>query len=153
MNFKVLFLIIVLGIVTFANCATQKLKPDVVIDHPKPTSDDFTELQTICIQDHPHPERSIYYDDAPVVITKVMPEYTEAMRKAAIQGTLYLEVHIRANGRIDSVEVRKTNNKGPVGVDKIAIATIKKWKFQPAKRKGKPVDCWAIVPIKFSPDK
>jgi TonB family protein len=44
----------------------------------------------------------------------------------------------------------KSLMSGPGGLDEAAITTIKKWKFQPGKSGGKPIDTSVIIPIEFS---
>ncbi len=92
----------------------------------------------------------VAYEDPPVVVSKVVPEYTQFARRANIQGTVWLDVEILVDGRVGAVVVKKTLDSSPGGLDEAAIAAVKKWKFQPAKSSGRPVACWAAIPVVFS---
>jgi protein TonB len=35
-------------------------------------------------------------------------------------------------------------------LDERAADTVRRWKFQPARQGGQPVEAWVIVPIQFS---
>jgi TonB family protein len=94
--------------------------------------------------------RFVAYEDQPVVVSKVVPEYTQFARRANIQGTVWLDVEILVDGHVGAVIVKKTLDSSPNGLDDAAIAAVKKWKFQPAKSGGKPVACWAAIPVVFS---
>jgi periplasmic protein TonB len=92
----------------------------------------------------------VAYEDPPVVVSKVIPEYTQFARRANIQGTVWLDVEVLVDGHVGAVVVKKTLDSSPNGLDEAAMAAVKKWKFQPAKSGGKPVACWATIPVVFS---
>jgi periplasmic protein TonB len=92
----------------------------------------------------------VAYEDPPVVVSKVVPEYTQFAKRANIQGTVWLDVEILVDGHVGAVNVKKTLDSSPNGLDEAAVNAVKKWKFQPAKSSGKPVACWAAIPVVFS---
>ena len=86
----------------------------------------------------------------PTPIQEVNPDYTPEALKAGIQGTVRLRVGINEQGQVEEAEV-----VGPLdpGLDQKAIEAVKKWKFQPATLKGKPVAMRARVDLKFHIEK
>jgi protein TonB len=73
---------------------------------------------------------------APVAIYKLEPEYSEPARKARVQGTVVLEGIIDDKGFTHALKVR--DGLG-FGLDEQAIEAVKKWRFRPATRAGKPL--------------
>ena len=73
---------------------------------------------------------------APVVLYKLEPEYSEDARKARVQGTVVLEGIIDEKGLTHAVKVR--DGLG-FGLDEQAIEAVKRWRFRPATKDGKPL--------------
>jgi len=152
----------------------EKIKPpeniskpviNVVIDDNlggKSTGEDIKEIESIDpttldlkskmqgVREEGKTPKFVAYEDPPVVVSKIVPEYTQFARRANIQGTVWLDVEILVDGHVGAVVVKKTLDSSPNGLDDAAIAAVKKWKFQPAKSGGKPVACWASIPVVFS---
>ncbi len=95
----------------------------------------------------------VVYDEAPAPIKFVNPDYPIASKRLSIQGQVILVVEVLASGKVGAVEVKKSLQSGPDGLDEAAVAAIKQWKYKPAKRKGKPVACWVTFPVDFSLEK
>ncbi len=49
-----------------------------------------------------------------------------------------------------SGEVRLHRSSGFDSLDKAALATVKRWRFKPATKNGKPVTQWVNIPITFN---
>jgi TonB family protein len=77
---------------------------------------------------------------------KTEPEYSEEARKAKLQGTVVLQIEIDANGRAANVAV--TRSLG-LGLDEKAVEAVRRWKFKPAYRNGRPVASPAVVEVNF----
>jgi TonB family protein len=75
------------------------------------------------------------------------PEYTPAARKAKIQGDIVFWVVIDAQGNV--TEVAQTSAPLGKGLDENAAATVRTWKFEPAKRNGVPVPVKIKVEVTF----
>jgi len=86
------------------------------------------------------------YDDAPVVIGTIAPEYPEFARRAKLQGTVVLEVEVLKDGSVRGIEVKR---KVGGGLDEAAVAAVKKVRFQPGRSSGQPVDCQVIISVEF----
>jgi TonB family protein len=74
------------------------------------------------------------------------PVYTDEARQAHIQGTVTLDVTIRADG---TGKVNKVVRALGYGLDEKAIEAFEKWRFEPGKKDGKPVDVELQVVINF----
>jgi TonB family protein len=92
------------------------------------------------------PVNFVAYDDAPVVIGTIAPEYPEFARRAKQQGTVVLEVEVLKDGSVREIRVKRSV---PGGLDEAAIAAVRKVKFQPGRSSGQPVDCLVIIPVEF----
>lgn len=83
---------------------------------------------------------------APVLLSKVEPEYSEEARKAKYQGTVLLSIEVDASGRATNVHVVRSLG---LGLDEKAIEAVKKWKFKPGYRNGVPVTVIATIEVNF----
>lgn len=90
------------------------------------------------------------YEEMPSFIkTFPKPKYTKFARKAAIEGSVVLQVLISKTGKVIDISVLKTLYSGPNGLDESALNAVKQWEFKPAKNNGIAVDCWIKLPIEF----
>lgn len=84
----------------------------------------------------------------PVVLSSVKPPYPSRARNKGIEGTVFLRVEIRENGRSGDVEVEESS--GDNSLDDAALRVISKWRFIPAKKaNGDSIACYTRVPITF----
>jgi protein TonB len=83
---------------------------------------------------------------APQAVTTPDPEYTEEARRAKTQGTCILWLIVDADGR--PRDVRVVRGLG-FGLDAKAIEAVKQWRFEPAKKDGKPVNVQISVEVGF----
>lgn len=74
------------------------------------------------------------------------PEYSEEARKAKYQGTCVLAVVVGPDGIPRDIRVQNTLG---MGLDEKAIEAVKKWRFEPAKKDGKPVAVLISVQVNF----
>jgi protein TonB len=77
----------------------------------------------------------------------VRPVYPEAARRAGVQGTTLLRIHIEADGRVSDVTVERS--AGHQGLDQAAAAAVRRWRFEPALNSAGAVSVWALVPVEF----
>jgi TonB family protein len=83
----------------------------------------------------------------PILVRKVEPEYSEEARKARLKGVVVLNFEIDETGHV--VNPRVVTGLGH-GLDEKAIEAVKKWKFDPATRNGKPIKVGATAELNFS---
>jgi len=74
------------------------------------------------------------------------PEYSKQARKKKYQGTCVLAVIVGSDGQPHDIQV--TRSLG-MGLDEKAIEAVKKWKFDPARKAGKPVATKITVQVNF----
>ena len=82
----------------------------------------------------------------PRVLREVKPDYTEAARRAAVEGDVLLEVVVLADGTVG--RVRLVRGLG-FGLDERALAAMREWRFHPAERRGAPVSVLVEVAMAF----
>lgn len=90
------------------------------------------------------------YEDAPEPVNPTPPAYPENIKKLGVEGMVFLEVDIYRDGTLGNIRVKKSLLPGKGGLDEAAIEAVKKWKFQPGKSGGKPVDTTVIIPVEFT---
>ncbi len=83
---------------------------------------------------------------APTLLQKVEPEYSEEARKAKYQGTVTLYVEVDANGKATNIRVQHSLG---LGLDEKAIEAVKKWRFRPGMKDGRPVTVAATIEVNF----
>lgn len=82
----------------------------------------------------------------PRALYSPMPEYSEKARKAKYQGTCVLSLILGSDGLPTNIQVARSLG---MGLDEKAIEAVKRWKFQPAMKDGKPVRVLISVEVVF----
>jgi protein TonB len=82
----------------------------------------------------------------PEVIVRVQPRYTEAARKAGVQGTVIVEAIIDEQGRVTNLRVMKSL---PMGLDQAATDAVRQWRFKPALLNTRPVKIFWTLTVYF----
>lgn len=75
------------------------------------------------------------------------PHYPPEARKRGYEGEVVLRVEVLSNGRVGLIEIKKSS--GYELFDRSALATVKQWKFIPAKKGEEPIALWVNIPIQF----
>jgi protein TonB len=83
----------------------------------------------------------------PRVMTEVRPTYTSEALLERIQGTVVIELVVRANGRPS--DLRIVGSLDPRGLDEQASIAVNQWRFEPGRLAGKPVDVLVTVMVDF----
>jgi periplasmic protein TonB len=84
---------------------------------------------------------------APRVVFSPDPEYSEEARKAKYQGTVVLHLIVGPDGRPRDISLQRTLG---LGLDEKAIAAVRTWRFEPAKKDGQPVSVAINVEVNFN---
>lgn len=82
----------------------------------------------------------------PSLQREVKPVYTDEGRRRGIQGDVVMEVVVRADGTIGAVKVLQGLG---AGLDQRAIEAVRQWRFDPARRRGTPVDVMVEIAVEF----
>lgn len=76
------------------------------------------------------------------------PQYPALSRRLGEEGRVILRVFVDERGLPARVELRSSS--GHERLDKVALETVKQWKFVSARRGDQAVSAWVLVPISFS---
>jgi TonB family protein len=94
-------------------------------------------------QDRPDKSSEVVYEvglgrdvKPPKHIYQPDPKYVDKARREKINGVVVIAMIVTAEGRVRDVKVIKSLD---AGLDKQAAAAVRKWKFEPATKDGKPV--------------
>ncbi len=85
----------------------------------------------------------------PVVVTQVRAEYTAAAMKARIEGVVVLESVVLEDGTVGEIRIKQSLDSLH-GLDLEAVAAMRKWRFRPGQRDGKPVAVRIYCEMKFT---
>ena len=83
---------------------------------------------------------------APQLIYKIEPEYSDEARKAKFQGTIVISAIVDTDGIAKNIKVMRPLG---LGLDEKAIEAIKKWRFRPGVKNGKPVAVLVTIEVNF----
>jgi protein TonB len=84
----------------------------------------------------------------PRVVSEVKPDYTPEAKQQRIQGIVELSVVVKDDGTVGDVKVtRSLDDK--YGLDEQAVTAMKKWRFKPGTKDGKPVAVEVTVEMAF----
>jgi TonB family protein len=75
------------------------------------------------------------------------PSYPRIASERGYEGLVLLSAEINADGKVGSLKVKKSS--GFAMLDRSALDAVKKWKFEPGKKMGRPISMWVDVPVKF----
>jgi TonB family protein len=77
---------------------------------------------------------------------RVPAEYPEDARNSGVDGTVWIEVLVGADGLPKETCIRKSITM----LDESAVRCIEQWQFRPAKVDGVPTASWVVLPIRFT---
>ena len=83
---------------------------------------------------------------APRAIVTPEAEFTEEARRAKLQGTVFLSIVVGADGRPQSIRVKRGLG---LGLDQKAIEAVQRWRFEPATKNGHAVAVFSTVEVAF----
>jgi len=82
----------------------------------------------------------------PRAIHQPPPEYSEKARRKKLEGTVMLLLVVTPDG--NTTDIKVTIGHGS-GLDEKAIEAVRRWKFEPATKDGKPVAVKIAVQVSF----
>jgi TonB family protein len=84
----------------------------------------------------------------PQLVEQAKPDYSDALKRAGIDGQVLVQFGVDATGAVENVTVFKSDHPE---LDVPAVEAVKKWKFKPAMKDGQPVETRVMrVPISFN---
>jgi len=75
------------------------------------------------------------------------PPYPEAARRRGQQGLVHLAAEVAADGRVQALELAESC--GYALLDRAALAAVREWIFEPARRRGVAETARVVVPVRF----
>jgi periplasmic protein TonB len=85
------------------------------------------------------------YDQAPRLISQPRLVYPRDAFDAKVYGLVEVDVLIDEQGNVARAEIRKSIAR----LDQAALDNVRLWKFEPARKAGKPVPVIALAPVTF----
>jgi TonB family protein len=82
----------------------------------------------------------------PKAIHTTDPDYSQEAKDARVQGTVVLRIILEADGVPGEIHVSRSMGHG---LDEKAIEAVRRWKFAPATKDGKPVAVVINIEVKF----
>ena len=76
------------------------------------------------------------------------PVYPSLSRRLREQGTVVLEILIKADGTVGEVKIKSSS--GYKRLDDTAAKAVKQWRYQPATQGDKKIDFWYEQPVEFN---
>ncbi len=90
-------------------------------------------------------------DTPPQAIVRISPLYPITAKLKGIEGKVELIFIVRVDGSVDNVEVKSST---PAGIfEDAAIRTVRKWRFKPGAKGGRPVATRVLLPLRFELEK
>lgn len=86
--------------------------------------------------------------EAPVLKTRVEPQYPPAARRAGVGGEVVLQVVVERDGTIGAVFAVR---EGPLGLTEAATDAVRRWVYEPARLDGRPIAVFKTVRVRFTP--
>ena len=74
-------------------------------------------------------------------------EYPPLAIRRQYEGTVLLDVLVDEDGRV--VDLKVARSSGYRILDRSALADVKQWRFEPARRGGRPFEMWVKVPVRY----
>ncbi|MDY6792998.1 MAG: energy transducer TonB [Thermodesulfobacteriota bacterium] len=134
-----------------------KSRPDPEKPEPaKPTKElfsDHTPEPSPVISSAPTDHQAVIHTSQSLLEAKPMyrvnppPLYPLIARKRGYQGHVILEALINQQGKV--IDIRVFSSSGHSILDKAAMASVKKWSFQPGMLGTEKIEMWVRVPIRF----
>lgn len=85
------------------------------------------------------------FDIPPKAKRLAKPKYPRTAFGNRVEGTVIVELMIDAKGKVTEARIIQSVPE----LDDAALECVKKWRFEPAKKAGKPVAAVANAPIRF----
>lgn len=75
------------------------------------------------------------------------PEYPVPSKRFGEEGRVTLRVLVDPEGRAQQLEVKVSS--GFARLDRVALETVRRWRFVPARQGATPMAAWVLVPVNF----
>jgi protein TonB len=86
--------------------------------------------------------------EAPVALEREVPAYPDAVRATGIEGTVEVALTVLRDGRVGWVRVLGASPPGYF--EQAATEGVRRWRFNPARQDGVPVECRMLTRVRFT---
>jgi len=83
---------------------------------------------------------------APKIVSQSTPEFSDGARRAKYQGTATFALIVDKTGQVRDIRVVRPLG---AGLERKAVEAVSKWRFDPARKNGEPVDVEIAVQVDF----
>lgn len=87
------------------------------------------------------------FDEPPMPTKTVPPRYPTELKREGVSGMVTMSITVDEKGAVQNPVVKKSSRPE---FEQPAIDAVSQWKFEPAKKDGKPVAVQVVIPVKFS---
>ncbi len=94
------------------------------------------------------PEQAQVQASVPLYDLNPAPDYPAAARRRNYQGTVLIDVLVDQGGRAAQVKIGQSS--GYAMLDRSALESVRRWRFEPARRSGRAIEMWVQVPVRFA---
>ncbi len=94
----------------------------------------------------PGKKRAEYYP--PKLIVSKFPEYPKELQNKGVQGVIVLEVQVDTEGKVINHKLKQNTTGSPI-LEKLAIETVYKCRYNPASDGSKPLVAWTDHRFEF----
>jgi len=96
----------------------------------------------------PPPDEFVPYDELPVALNEVKPEYPPLAKQAGIEGTVWIKALVDKKGNVRDVIIYKASGSS-AGFEEVAKEAAYKIKYKPAISNNQPVAVWVVYKVEF----
>ncbi len=96
----------------------------------------------------PSPDQFVPYEEAPVQVVIVTPEYPALAQRAGVEGTVWIKALVDKEGQVRDVLIVKDSGAN-AGFEESAIDAAKQTVWKPAIANGQPIAVWITYKIDF----
>jgi protein TonB len=96
----------------------------------------------------PLPDMPTFYDEPPIVVAQITPEYPKLAERAGIEGFVWIKAFINKEGKVLDVIVIKSSPPD-VGFEEAAITAANQTVWKPAISNGMPIGVWITYKVEF----
>ncbi|WP_457553035.1 TonB family protein [Desulfobacula sp.] len=93
------------------------------------------------------PEQALIEFARPLYKKNPLPAYPSIAKKRGYQGIVELKVLVSKKGIVTAIKIFKSSKHK--SLDQKAVATVKKWLFEPGKKNGVAQKMWVKIPVRF----
>jgi protein TonB len=116
---------------------------------PETTFDDFSSMPPPPPREADAGGNFLAFDEAPVLIEKVTPEYPLFAREAGLEGTVRVRVLVDEDGNVRDAQVVSSDSEVWPSMERAAVEAAMKCRFRPALQRTTPVKAHVVIPFEF----